>query len=175
VTGPTVQAALRLDAQASAFAGATVCVGVCYGPALGPYSVDGSQDLIKVNQNNNGVISVLGGTVSADQHVSVLDGLVNASAQIPNLDGSSAATPGGVVGGVLTSTKRDNIAAVNANVAQIAADTGGLPIPLTAISDRSATTCCKATRAWRSMSRNPCNSRPRPLANSCSPPPSPPS
>jgi hypothetical protein len=76
------------------------------------------------------VISVLGATVSADQNVSALGGLVNASAQIPNLDGSSAATPGGVAGGVLTSTKRDNIAAVNANVAQIAASTGGLPIPL---------------------------------------------
>jgi hypothetical protein len=49
VSGPTLQASLRLDAQASAFAGATVCVGVCYGPALGPYSVDGSQDLLKVN------------------------------------------------------------------------------------------------------------------------------
>jgi hypothetical protein len=130
VTSPTVQAAVRLEAQASAFAGAKVCVGLCYGPALGPFSVDGSQDLLKINPNNDGTLTVLGNTVSANQNVSTLGGLVNASVQIPNLDGSSAATPGGVSGGVLTSTKRDNIAAVNANIAQIAADAVGLPIPL---------------------------------------------
>ena len=130
VTGPTLQASVRLEAQASAFAGAEVCVGLCYGPALGPYSFDGSQDLLKVNPNNDGTLTVLGTTVSANQNVSALGGLVNASIQLPNLDGSSSATPGGDSAGVLTSTKRDNIAAVNANIAQIAADAVGLPIPL---------------------------------------------
>ena len=130
VTSPTLQAAVRLEAQATAFAGATVCFAACYGPALGPYAVDGSRDLLKVNPNNDGTLEVLGNKVSANQNVSFLNGLVNASIKIPNLDGSSSATPGGVAGGVLTSTKRDGIAAVNVNVAQIAADAVGLTIPL---------------------------------------------
>lgn len=131
VTGPTLQASVRLEAQASAFAGATVCVVVgCVGPAFGPYNFDGSQDLLKINPNNDGSLTVLGTTVNANQNVSALGGLVNASIRLPNLDSSSAATAGGVSGGVLTSATRDNIAAVNANLAQIAADLVGLPIPL---------------------------------------------
>lgn len=131
VTSPTLQASVRLEAQASAFAGATVCVVVgCFGPAFGPYSVDGSQDLLKINPNNDGTLTVLGTTVSANQNVSALGGLLNASIRLPNLDSSSAATAGGVSGGVLTSSTRDNIVAVNANLAQIAADAVGLPIPL---------------------------------------------
>lgn len=130
VTGPTLQAGLALEAHASAFAGAEVCVGVCYGPAFSPPPLDKDLPIVSVNQGNSGTLTVLGQTVSANQNVSALGGLINASIKLPNLDGSSAATPGGFSGGVLTSTKRDGIAAVNANVAQIAANAVGFPIPL---------------------------------------------
>lgn len=100
------------------------------GPAFGPYTIDKSEQIASINQGNSGQLTVLGTTVSAHQNFSALGGLLNANVNLPNLDGSSAVTPGGVSGGVLTSTKRDNIVAVNANVAQIAADAFGLSIPL---------------------------------------------
>ena len=130
VTGPTVQGHLGLEASAHAFAGAQVCVAVCAGPGFGPFDISASQQIASVNEGGSGTLTVLGRTVNANQNVSALGGLVNASLHIPNLDSSSAATPGGNAGGVLTSTKRDGIAALNANVAQIAADAVGLPIPL---------------------------------------------
>jgi hypothetical protein len=130
VTGPTLQASLGLDASFHAFAGAQVCVVACVGPALGPIDFNGSQSIASINQGNSGKLTVLGQTVSAHQNFSGLGGLINASVNLPNLDSSSANTPGGVGGGVVTSTKRDSIVAVNANLAQIAADAFGLPIPL---------------------------------------------
>lgn len=130
VTGPTAQATLGLEANVSAFAGAKACVVVCYGPALGPLGFDYSQSIAAVNVNNDHKVTVLGQTVSANQSVSTLGGLLNASFDIPNLDSSSQTTPGGFNGTTLTSTKRDNIATVNANVAQIAADAIGFPFPL---------------------------------------------
>ena len=130
VTGPTAQATLGLEASVSAFAGAKACVVVCYGPALGPLGFDYSQSIASVNVNNDHQVTVLGTTVSANQSVSALGGLLNASFDIPNLDSSSQTTPGGFNGTTLTSTKRDNIASVNANIAQIAADAIGFPFPL---------------------------------------------
>jgi PEP-CTERM motif-containing protein len=130
VTGPTLQASLGVDALFHGFAGAEVCVGVCVGPALGPIDFNASQSIASINQGNSGQLTVLGQTVSAHQNFSGLGGLINASVNLPKLDGSSATTPGGVSGGVLTSTARDSILAVNANLAQIAADAFGLPIPL---------------------------------------------
>jgi hypothetical protein len=128
VTGPTVQASLGLDAHFNAFAGAEVCIVACFGPAFGPYTIDKSQQIASINQGNSGRLTVLGTTVSAHQNFSALGGLLNASVNLPNLDGSSATTPGGFGGGVLTSTKRDDIVAVNANLAQIAADAVGLTL-----------------------------------------------
>lgn len=130
VTGPTAQATLGLEAKVNAFAGAEVCVVVCYGPALPPLGFDYSQPIAAVNVNNDHKVTVLGTTVSANQSVSALNGLLNASFDIPNLDSSSQTTPNGFNGSTLTSTKRDNIATVNANVAQIAADSVGFPFPL---------------------------------------------
>ncbi len=130
VTGPTAQASLGLEAKVDAFAGAKACVVVCYGPALGPLGFAYSQSIATVNINNDHQVTVLGTTVSAKQSVSALNGLLNASFDIPNLDSSSQATPNGFNGTTLTATKRDNIAAVNANVAQIAADAVGFPFPL---------------------------------------------
>src|SRR5215467_4214546 len=130
VTGPTLQASLGLDASFHGFAGAQVCVGVCVGPALGPIDFNASQSIASINQGNSGQLTVLGQTVSAHQNFSGLGGLINVSANLPKLDSSSATTPGGVSGGVLTSASRDSIIAVNANLAQIAADAFGLPIPL---------------------------------------------
>jgi hypothetical protein len=130
VTSPTLQASLGLDASFHAFAGAQVCVVACFGPAFGPIDFNGSQSIASINEGNSGKLTVLGNTVSAHQNFSGLGGLINASVNLPNLDSSSANTPGGFNGGILTSTKRDGIIAVNANLAQIAADAFGLPIPL---------------------------------------------
>ena len=130
VTGPTAQATLGLEAKVDAFAGAKACVVVCYGPAFGPLGFDYSQSIAAVNVNNDHQVTILGHTVSANQSVSALNGLLNASFDIPNLDSSSQTTPNGFNGTTLTATKRDNIATVNANVAQIAADAIGFPFPL---------------------------------------------
>lgn len=130
VTGPTLQASLGLDAMFHAFAGAQVCVGVCYGPALGPIDFNGSKTIASINKDNSGTLTVLDRTVTARQNVSELGGLINASVNLPRLDGSSANTPGGFSSGVLTSAKRDDILTLNANLAQIAANAFGLPIPL---------------------------------------------
>ena len=130
VTGPTVQGHLGLEANMHAFAGAQVCLGLCEGPAFAPPDINKSLPIASINEGGSGTLTVLGQTVNANQNVSALGGLVNASLHIPNLDSSSAATPGGNGGGLLTSTKRDGVAAVNANIAQIAADAVGLPIPL---------------------------------------------
>lgn len=131
VAGPTVQAYADLAAEFHGFAGATVCVGVCYGPAIGPIDINNSQELAAINRNGDGQIRVLGSTiVNANQSVSALGGLVNASFNLPSLDSSSKQTPGGFDGLTLTSTRRSNVAAINANLAQIAADAVGLTIPL---------------------------------------------
>lgn len=130
VNGPTVQGHLGLEGSLHAFAGAQVCVGVCYGPAFAPPDFGKSLQIASINEGGTGTLTVLGQTVSANQNVSALGGLVNASIRVPNLDSSSAATPGGYAGGVLTSTKRDNVAAMNANISQIVADAAGFPIPL---------------------------------------------
>jgi hypothetical protein len=131
VAGPTIQAYADLAAEFHGFAGATVCVGVCYGPALGPIDINNSQELAAINRNGDGQIRVLGSTLAnANQSVSALGGLVNASFNLPNLDSSSKQTPGGFDGLTLTSTRRSSIAAVNANLAQIAADAVGLSVPL---------------------------------------------
>src|SRR5205085_9279323 len=97
VTGPTLQASLGLDARFHAFAGAQVCVGGRFGPALGPIDFDGSKQIASVNQNNSGKLTVLDTTVSAHQNISALGGLINASVNLPNLDSSSANTPDGFV------------------------------------------------------------------------------
>lgn len=130
VTGPTAQASLGLEAKVDAFAGAKACVVACVGPALGPLGFDKSQSIATVNLNNDHKITLLGNSVSANQSVSGFGGLLNASFNIPNLNSSSATTPGGFNGGTLTSTKRDSVAVVNANIAQIAADAVGFPYPL---------------------------------------------
>ena len=130
VTGPTAQAYVDLAAQLHAFAGARVCVGVCYGPSIGPFDINESRELAALNRNGDGQIRVLGTSVSANQTVSALGGLLNASLSIPNLDSSSVSTPGGFNGTNLTSAQRSNVAAVNVNIAQIAADSAGLPVPL---------------------------------------------
>ena len=130
VKGPTAQAYVDLAAEFSGFAGAKVCVGICYGPAIGPVDLNASQEIASLNRNGSGEIRVLGNAVSAKQSVSALGGLLNASFNVPNLDSASSATPGGFDGYSLTSTRRDNVAVVNANIAQIAANAAGLPIPL---------------------------------------------
>lgn len=130
VTGPNAQASLGIEAKVDGFAGAKACVVVCYGPALGPLGFDYTKSIATVNINNDHQVTVLGNTVSANQSVSALNGLLNASFTIPNLDSSSQTTPNGFNGSTLTSAKRDNIATVNANLAQIAADATGFPFPL---------------------------------------------
>ena len=130
VTGPTLQAGLAFDAHVSAFAGAEVCVVLCTGPAFAPPPLDKSQPILSINQGNNGKLSFLGQEVSANQNVSALGGLINGNLRLPNLDSSSAATPGGFANGLLTSTKQDGILGLNANLAQIAANAVGFPLPL---------------------------------------------
>jgi hypothetical protein len=130
VTGPTLQAGLALDAHVSAFAGAQVCVVLCTGPAFAPPPLDKSEPIVSINQGNSGKLSLLGQEVNANQNVSALGGLINGNLKLPNLDGSSATTPGGFNDGQLTSTKQDGILGLNANLAQIAANAIGFPIPL---------------------------------------------
>lgn len=130
VRGPTAQGYLDLQAQLYAFAGAQVCVVACYGPALGPIDINESRELAAFNRNGDGKIRLLGDEVGPNTTVSALGGLVNASFNLPNLDSSSAFTPGGFNGTTLTSVKRDRVAVLNANVAQIVASAFGLPIPL---------------------------------------------
>ena len=130
VNGPTAQAYLDLAAELHAFAGATVCVVVCYGPALGPIDVNKSQELAAVNRNGDGQVRLLGNSVSAAQNISALDGLVNINLKLPHLDSNSDTTPGGSSVSLLRSATQDRVIAVNANVAQIIADAAGLPIPL---------------------------------------------
>ena len=130
VAGPTVQASLGLAASAEAFAGAQVCVVACVGPSFGPPPLNASRPLVSINQGNSSLLTVLGQTVSANQNFSSPDGLLNASVRLPNLDSSSTVTPGGFNGGALTAIKRDGVAAVYANLAQVAADAAGFPIPL---------------------------------------------
>jgi PEP-CTERM motif len=129
VTGPTAQASVDLFAELDAFAGATVCVTVCYGPAL-DVSGNGSQELAAINRNNDGQVRIKGDVVAENQPVTLLDGLVVASLSIPDLDASSKTTSGGFDGTKLVSEKRDRVAGINANIAQIVANALGIPIPL---------------------------------------------
>lgn len=130
VHGPTVQGHLGLEVNAHAFAGAELCVVACTGPNFAPPDISKSLPIASINEGNSGVFTVLGQTVNANQNVSALGGLIDATIRLPNLDSSSTATPGGFTNGVLTSVRRDNVAALNANVAQIGANAVGLPIPL---------------------------------------------
>lgn len=130
VDGPTGQAYLDLKARLFAEAGAEVCVGICYGPKFGPVDFDKSRTIASINRDNDGLVRVLDEVVGPNRTISGFGGLLNASLNIPNLDSSSAATPGGFDGRALTSTRRDRIGVLNANVAQIAANALGLPIPL---------------------------------------------
>lgn len=130
VTGPTAQAYVDLSARFHAFAGARVCVVACVGPALGPIDFDKSQTIAAINRNGDGKLTVLGESVSANTQVTALGGLLHASLNLPDLDSSSAYTPGGFEGGVLTSTMRDQVATLTGDLGQIVATALGLPIPL---------------------------------------------
>lgn len=130
VRGPTAQAYVDLAAELHAFAGAEVCVGVCYGPAFAPPDINASREIAAINRGNDGQIRVLGEVVAANKPITALNGLLNASVSIPNLDSSSKSTSGGFNGTNLTSSQRSNVAAVRANIAQIAADAVGFPIAL---------------------------------------------
>ena len=130
VHGPTAQAYVDLAAEVHAFAGAQVCFVACYGPAFAPPDINASRELAAINRNNDGQVRVLGEVVAANKPITALGGLLNASVSIPNLDSSSASTPGGFGGTNLTASQRSNIAAIRANIAQIAADAAGLPIAL---------------------------------------------
>ena len=128
VNGPTVQAHLDAGAQADAFAGAAVCVGVCYGPKLGPISFNEYPLNVAINRNGDGQVRFGDTVVSANQNVSELGGLVNFSLNLPNLDSNSNTTPGGSSPSMLVSRKEDRVAAVNANLAQIAANVVGVQL-----------------------------------------------
>ncbi|HEX9548362.1 MAG TPA: hypothetical protein VF942_13565, partial [Acidimicrobiales bacterium] len=132
VRSPDLQAFVDLAAEFHAFAGARVCVGICYvyDPALGPIDISKSKEIAAINRGGDGEIRVLGNTVSSHQSISAFGGLLNASFNLPHLDSSSAATPGGFDGVNLTSSRRDSVAEVNANIAQIVLDAVGLGIPL---------------------------------------------
>ncbi len=130
VRGPTAQAFVDLGAELHAFAGAEVCFGVCTGPAFAPPDINASREIAAINRNNDGQVRVLGEIVAANKPITALNGLLNASVSIPNLDSSSKSTPGGFNGTNLTSAQRSNVAAVRANIAQIAADAVGFPIAL---------------------------------------------
>jgi PEP-CTERM motif-containing protein len=131
VRGPQLQSFLDLAAALDAFAGLRACAGLCYEVGLGPLGFNASTEIAAINRDGDGTIRVFGNTlVSANQSISGLGGLINAQFNLPDLDSSSAVTPGGFDGFALTSSRRDSAAVVNANVAQIAADAFGLPIPL---------------------------------------------
>ena len=130
VHGPTAQAYVDLAADVHAFAGAQVCVVACYGPAFAPPDIHGSREIAAINRNNDGQIRVLGEVVAQNKPITALGGLLNATVSIPNLDSSSATTPGGFTGTKLLAFQRSNVAAIRANIAQIAADAAGLPIAL---------------------------------------------
>jgi hypothetical protein len=130
VRGPALQAFVELAAEFHAFAGARVCIVICTGPALGPIDVGDSKEIAAINRGGDGAIRVLGTTVAKNQSVSALGGLVNARFNIPDLSSSSTSTFGGFDGVNLASQRRDSVAVVNANLAQIAANGAGLPIPL---------------------------------------------
>jgi hypothetical protein len=131
VDGPSVEAYLDLVARADFFAGARGCVvGVCKTFGLGPLGFDESREIASVNRGGSGEVRVLDTVVSANQTIPILGGLGNIWLNLPDLDSSSVYTPGNVPGGDLVSTRRASIAGLNVNLAQLAANSVGLPIPL---------------------------------------------
>ncbi|HUG37683.1 MAG TPA: hypothetical protein VML54_12070, partial [Candidatus Limnocylindrales bacterium] len=132
VRSPDLQAFVDLAAEFHAFAGGRACLGVCYpfNPTLGPIDFNESKEIAAINRGGDGEIRVLGETYSSHQSISEFNGLLNASFNLPRLDSSSADTRGGFDGVNLTSSGRDSVAVLNANIAQIVLTAVGLGIPL---------------------------------------------
>jgi hypothetical protein len=131
VHSPDFQTFVDLHANVSAFIGAEACFAGCIGPSISP-GFNGSQNnLIAINRDGNHQVTIAGSTVSLNQNVSALGGLLNAQVNIPNLNASGSAPSAGYTGTIQTD-QRGNLAALNANVAQIAVNAAGVPVPLSA-------------------------------------------
>jgi hypothetical protein len=127
-----------------------VCVGICYvyNPALGPIDFSKSQEIAAINRGGDGEIRVLGNTVSSHQSISAFGGLLNANFNLPHLDSSSAATLGGFDGVNLPSARRDSVAVVNANIAQIVLDLVAQRIPLSGNLAIGYNPVCQCRASW---------------------------
>jgi hypothetical protein len=126
---PDLQAFVDLNATVSAFIGAQACFAGCITAGASP-GVDDSQNLLSINRNDDGKVTVLGNTVNLNQSVSGLGGLVNAQINSLNIDASDTPSLSTGYNGTLQTSTRGGLFGVSANLAQIAADALGVPIPL---------------------------------------------
>lgn len=123
--GPQVEAFVDLLAQFHAFAGAQLCVVVCGGPAFAPPDINAGGELVAINRGGDGQVRLGGTPVGPNGNFSVLGNLVTGHLAVPNLDATAA-----VAGSDLNTAKTSLVAGVNANLAQIAANAVGFPLPL---------------------------------------------
>ena len=123
--GPTIEAFVDLNAQFHAFAGAEACVGACFGPALGPIDINAGGELLAINRGGDGQVRLGGTPVAPNGTFGALGNLITGQLRVPNLDATAA-----LAGNDLNTEKTSLIGAVNANLAQIAANASGLLLPL---------------------------------------------
>ena len=128
VHGPDLQAFIDLRADLEEFVGAHVCVGgACEGPALPDLNVHESRNLVALNRNDDRLLRVLDNVTPLKVDFSALDGNVTGRLNIPNLSAVSSVKSGSTAASLMTS-KRDNIAVLDVNIANIAAKAFGIPL-----------------------------------------------
>lgn len=129
VHSPTLEAFVDADAKLNAFIGARACViGVCEGPSVGRFDVDGSRTLVALNRNGDGKVVIGDVERGLNQYFTALDGNLTARLNIPNIDAVSS-NGGGSTATQLKTFGRGNVAAVGINLGGLVGDL--LPVPLT--------------------------------------------
>ena len=124
-TGPEVGAYIDFFGNFHAFAGAQACIVACAGPALGPVDINYSAELVAVNRGGDGQIRVGGTEVGPNGDFNALGNLVTGHLRVPDLNATAVLN-----GSDLNTDKSTLVAGVNANLAQIAANAVGFPLPL---------------------------------------------
>ena len=130
-TGPTAQALIGMELAARLEAVARVCVVGCLGPNL-DVGVNLSQELLAINNFNDGQIRVLGREVGrvGGPSQTVNRGALSLNVALPTLNTDSRSV-GGFNGNVLRSSSRSNILSLGVSLDKVVSDLLGLP-PLNA-------------------------------------------
>lgn len=129
VTGPSLQTFAESALGFHAFAGAQVCTGTCFGPALGPIDIaDFSKELVAINRNGDNQVRIAG--VQANLNQQYNGDYLSAVANLPTLDAQGALASDRMT---LSSNVDGNLLGLNASldkiIWQVVQDQLGLDLP----------------------------------------------